>query len=111
MPPRKKISVIGAGHVGSTTAQRLAEMQLGDVVLLDVLPDLAQGKALDIQEAGAILGYDMLVTGTASYEETEGSDVVVIASGAARKPGMSREELIQTNVAIVREVVAKVVVG
>ena len=108
---RKKITVIGAGFVGSTTAQRLAEMQLGDVVLLDVVPDMPQGKALDILEAGPVLGYDTRVTGTNSYDDTEGSDVVVITSGVPRKPGMSRDDLLKTNMTIVKEVVDKSIVG
>ena len=108
---RKKITVVGAGFVGSTTAQRLAEMQLGDVVLVDIVPDMPQGKALDIQEAGPVLGYDTRVVGTNGYEETEGSDVVVITSGVPRKPGMSRDDLLKTNMAIVKDVVDKIIVG
>lgn len=108
---RKKITVVGAGFVGSTTAQRLAEMQLGDVVLVDIVPDMPQGKALDIQEAGPVLGYDTRVVGTNGYEETEGSDVVVITSGVPRKPGMSRDDLLKTNMGIVKDVVDKIIVG
>ena len=108
---RKKITVVGAGFVGSTTAQRLAEMQLGDIVLVDILPDMPQGKALDIMEAGPVLGYDTRVVGTNGYEETEGSDVVVITSGIPRKPGMSRDDLLKTNMAIVKDVVDKTIVG
>lgn len=108
---RKKVTVVGGGFVGSTTAQRLAEMQLGDVVLVDIVPDMPQGKALDIQEAGPVLGYDTRVIGTNGYEETEGSDVVVITSGVPRKPGMSRDDLLKTNMAIVKEVVDKIIVG
>src|SRR5688572_23996909 len=96
---RKRISIIGAGFVGSTTAQRLAELAIGDVVLVDVVPDLPQGKALDIQEAGPVLGYDTRVIGSNGYEETEGSDVVVLACGSPRRPGMSRDELLKTNMA------------
>ena len=108
---RKKITVVGAGFVGSTTAQRLAEMELGDVVLLDIVEDMPQGKALDLLEAGPVLGYDTNVIGTNGYEETEGSDIVVITSGVPRKPGMSRDDLLKTNMNIVKSVVDKVIVG
>ncbi len=108
---RKKITVVGGGFVGSTTAQRLAEMQLGDVVLVDIVPDMPQGKALDLMESGPVFGYDTKITGANSYEETEGSDVVVITSGIPRKPGMSRDDLLKTNMNIVKDVVGKVIVG
>ncbi len=105
---RKKITVIGAGFVGSTTAQRLAEKQLGDVVLVDIVPDMPQGKALDLMEAAPIYGYDSKVTGSNGYEETAGSDVVVITSGMPRKPGMSRDDLVKVNTEIVKSVTEKV---
>src|SRR2546425_800083 len=108
---RRKISVIGAGFVGSTTAQRLAEMELGDVVLVDIVPDMPQGKALDIAEAGPVFGYDTRVVGTNGYDETEGSDVVVVTSGVPRKQGMSRDDLLKTNMKIVKSVVDAVIVG
>ncbi len=108
---RKKITVVGGGFVGSTTAQRLAEMELGDVVLVDIVPDMPQGKALDLAEAGPVYGYDSRVIGTNGYDETEGSDVVVITSGIPRKPGMTRDDLLKTNMNIVKEVVGKVIVG
>jgi malate dehydrogenase len=108
---RRKISVIGAGFVGSTTAQRLAEMELGDVVLVDIVADMPQGKALDIEEAGPVLGYDTRVIGANGYEDTEGSDVVVITSGVPRKQGMSRDDLLKTNMKIVKSVVDAVIVG
>ncbi len=99
-----KMTVIGAGNVGATTAQRLAEKELGEVVLLDIVEDLPQGKALDLAESGPVCGYDTRVTGTNSYADTAGSDVVVITSGIARKPGMSRDDLLKTNAGIVSSV-------
>src|SRR5437868_2692664 len=101
---RVKITVVGAGNVGATTAQRLAERDYADVVLVDIVEGLPQGKALDILEAGPVYGYDSLVTGTNGYDETAGSDLVVITSGIARKPGMSRDDLLKTNAGIVRQV-------
>ncbi len=89
---RSKVTVVGAGNVGATLGQRVAERDYADVVLVDVIPNMPQGKALDILEAGPALGYDSLVTGTNGYDETAGSDVVVITSGIARKPGMSRDD-------------------
>lgn len=106
---RKKITVIGAGNVGATTAQRLAEKEMGDVILVDIVQDMPQGKALDILESAPIYGYDSTVRGTNGYEETRGSDIVVITSGVARKPGMSRDDLLKTNVGIVKGVVENVV--
>lgn len=102
----KKISVIGAGKVGATTAQRLAERNYADVVMFDVLDGLAEGEALDMLEAGPIVGYDSRVTGVTikddkGYEELADSSIVVITSGIARKPGMSRDDLILTNMKIV----------
>jgi malate dehydrogenase len=108
---RKKISVIGAGFVGSTTAQRIAEMALGDVVLVDIVEDMPQGKALDLLEAGPILGYDTSIVGANDYDAAEGSDIVVITSGSPRKPGMSRDDLLKTNMNIVKSVVDKVIVA
>src|SRR5581483_8205813 len=105
---RKKITVVGAGFVGATTAQRLAERSLGDVVLVDIVPDMPQGKALDLNEAGPIFGYDTQVTGTNGYDETTGSDIVVITSGIARKPGMSRDDLLNTNAGIVKGVTQEI---
>jgi malate dehydrogenase len=102
--PRYKVSVIGAGMVGGSLAQRLAERDYADVVLVDIVEGLPQGKALDILEAGPVYGYDSLVTGTNGYDETAGSDLVVITSGIARKPGMSRDDLLKTNAGIVRQV-------
>lgn len=106
---RSKVTVVGAGNVGATVGQRVAERDYADVVLVDVIPDMPQGKALDILEAGPVLGYDSLVTGSNGYDETEGSDIVVITSGIARKPGMSRDDLIRTNQGIVTQVTQEVV--
>lgn len=106
---RKKITIVGAGMVGSTTAQRLAERDYADVVLVDIIEDMPQGKALDILEAGPVVGYDTLLVGSNGYEETAGSDIVIITSGVARKPGMSRDDLLFTNADIVRGVTQEVV--
>ncbi|MBM3460542.1 MAG: malate dehydrogenase [Armatimonadetes bacterium] len=105
---RHKITVVGAGNVGATCAQRLAERNYADVVLVDIVPNMPQGKALDIMQAGPIYGYDTLVIGTNGYEETAGSDVVVITSGLPRKPGMSRDDLLFANMDIVKSVVQNI---
>ncbi|MCG8400185.1 MAG: malate dehydrogenase [Firmicutes bacterium] len=99
---RKKITVIGSGNVGATCAHWAAGKELGDVVLIDVVEGVPQGKALDLQEAAPIEGFDVNITGTNNYEDTAGSDVVVITAGIARKPGMSRDDLVNTNVTIVK---------
>jgi len=106
---RKKISIIGAGFVGATAAHWAAEKELGDIVLVDILEGIPQGKALDLYEAAPIEGFDSRVIGTNRYEETKGSDVVVITSGVARKPGMSREDLLAINKKIIESVVGQVV--
>jgi malate dehydrogenase len=106
--PRYKVTVVGAGNVGATTAQRLAERDYADVVLVDIVEGLPQGKGLDIEEAGPIYGYDSRVTGANGYQETAGSDIVVITSGIARKPGMSRDDLLGTNAGIVASVTEQV---
>ncbi|MBM3258371.1 MAG: malate dehydrogenase [Candidatus Sericytochromatia bacterium] len=106
---RKKITVVGAGMVGGTTAQRLAERNYADVVLVDIVEGMPQGKGLDIMEAGPVYGYDTVVTGANSYEETAGSDIVVITSGMARKPGMSRDDLLYANMDIVRGVTQEII--
>lgn len=106
---RKKITVIGAGNVGATTAQRLAEKEIGDVVLVDIVQDMPQGKALDILESGPVYGYDSKIIGTNGYEETKNSDIVVVTSGVARKPGMSRDDLLKINTGIVKGVVENIV--
>jgi malate dehydrogenase len=102
---RSKITVIGAGNVGASVAQQVLSQQLGDVVLVDVLEDLARGKALDLSQAGAVLGYTGTCLGTAKYEETIDSDVIVVTSGSPRKPGMSRDDLLKINCEIVSTVV------
>lgn len=102
---RPKITVVGAGNVGGTVAQRLAEKNAYDVVLVDIVPGIPQGKALDITQAGPVCGYSTRVVGTNGYEETAGSSVAVITSGIPRKPGMSRDELLATNAKIVQTVV------
>ena len=106
---RKKITVVGAGNVGATTAQRLAEKEMGDVVLVDIVQDMPQGKALDLLESGPVYGYDTKITGTNGYEETRDSDIVVVTSGVARKPGMSRDDLLKINAGIVKGVVENIV--
>lgn len=105
---RKKVTVVGAGNVGATTAQRLFERGYMDVVLVDVVEDMPQGKALDIAQSGPVLGVDATITGSNGYEETADSDVVVITAGIARKPGMSRDDLLFTNMKIVGSVVSEV---
>ena len=104
----KKVTVVGAGNVGATAAQRLAEKQLGDVVLVDIVEGVPQGKALDLAEAAAIEKHDCHLTGTNGYDETADSDIVIITAGIPRKPGMSRDDLISTNAGIVRNVTQEV---
>src|SRR5215212_10571145 len=101
---KRKVTVVGAGNVGGTTAQRLAERNYADVVLVDIVEGLPQGKALDILQSGPILGFDSNVTGTNGYEDTAGSEIVVITSGSPRKPGMSRDDLLGINKSIVEDV-------
>lgn len=101
---RAKITVIGAGNVGATCAHWAASKELGDVVLVDIVEGMPQGKALDLAEAAPVEGYDVRIVGTNSYEETAGSDVIIITSGLARKPGMSRDDLIARNTEIVSAV-------
>jgi len=101
---RKKVTVVGAGHVGATLAQRIAEAELADVVLVDVVDGVPQGKGLDLLEAGPVLGYDSRITGSNGYDETAGSDIIVITAGLARKPGMSRDDLLAANGDIVKKV-------
>jgi malate dehydrogenase len=106
---RKKISVIGAGFVGATAAHWAAEKELGDVVLMDILEGIPQGKALDLFEASPVEGFDSRVIGTNGYEDTKNSDVVIVTSGVPRKPGMSREDLLDINRKIIESVVGEVV--
>jgi len=106
---RNKVTVIGAGNVGATAAQRIAEAGLADVVLVDIVEGLPQGKGLDLAEAAPVVGHDARVIGTNDYADTAGSDIVVVTSGIARKPGMSRDELLSTNAGIVKSVVEEAV--
>ena len=106
---RSKVTVIGAGNVGATVAQRIAEAGLADVVLVDIVEGLPQGKGLDLAEAAPVVGHDARVMGTNDYADTTGSDIVVVTSGIARRPGMSRDELLSTNAGIVRSVVEEAV--
>ena len=106
---RSKITVVGAGFVGSTLVQRLVERDYADVVMYDIIPNMPQGKALDILEAGPVLGYDSLVTGTNDYADTAHSDIVVVTSGFPRKPGMTRDDLVKKNQEIVAHVTEQVV--
>ena len=101
---RKKVTVVGAGNVGATAAQRIVEAELADVVLVDVTEGMPQGKALDLMEAGPVMGYDTVISGTNGYEETAGSDIIVITAGIPRKPGQSREALIEVNAGVVKKV-------
>ena len=94
---RRKITVVGAGNVGATTAQRLAERDYADVVLVDIVEGMPQGKALDLNQSGPVVGYEPNIVGTNTYDETSGSDIVVITSGLPRKPGMSRDDLLAAN--------------
>jgi malate dehydrogenase len=106
---RKKVTVLGAGNVGATCAQELARRDYADVVLVDIKENLPQGKALDIDQAGAVLGYECTVTGSNGYEETAGSDVVAITAGLPRSPGMSRDDLVTTNERIIASVTEQAV--
>src|SRR5215468_2571700 len=109
MGTRKKITVVGAGNVGATAAHWLAAKELGDVVLVDIVEGVPQGKALDLAEAAPIEGFDVRLTGANTYDESADSDVVIITAGLPRKPGMSRDDLLKTNAEIVSKVVDEVV--
>ena len=104
---RNKVTIVGAGNVGATTAQRIYDKGLSDVVLVDIVEGLPQGKALDMLQSGPIINSDAQITGTNSYDLTANSDVVVVTSGLARKPGMSRDDLLITNMNIITDVVTK----
>jgi len=106
---RSKVTVVGAGNVGATTAQRIAEAGLADVVLIDIVEGLPQGKGLDLAEAAPVVGHDAHIVGTNDYADTAGSDIVVVTSGLARQPGMSRDDLLAKNAGIVRSVVEQAV--
>jgi malate dehydrogenase len=105
---RRKITVVGAGNVGATTVQRLAERDYADIVMVDIVEGLPQGKALDLNQAGPVVGYEPNVIGANTYDETSGSDIVVITSGLPRKPGMSRDDLLAANREIVESVTKEV---
>src|ERR1700740_1545619 len=109
MSSRRKVTVVGAGNVGATSAAVLAARDYADVVLVDIKEGLPQGKALDIDQMGAVLGYETRVVGSSGYEERAGSAVVVITAGLPRSPGMSRDDLVTTNERIVKDVTEKVV--
>jgi malate dehydrogenase len=106
---RNKITVVGAGFVGATAAHWCAVKELGDVVLMDIVEGMPQGKALDLLQAGPVEGYDLHIVGTNDYKDTANSDVVVITAGLPRKPGMTREDLVSTNAKIIRSVMENVV--
>ncbi len=106
---RSKVTVVGAGNVGATAVQRIHQLGYADTVLVDVVEDLPQGKALDMLESGPVIGSDAMVTGSNDYESTAGSDVVVITAGIARRPGMSRDDLLLTNMNITSAVTEQVV--
>ncbi|SET00249.1 malate dehydrogenase (NAD) [Methanococcoides vulcani] len=106
----KKIAVIGSGNVGSTTVQRLAELELGNIVMTDVVDGLPEGKALDIIEAAPVLGYDVDILGTTDYADIAGSDIVIITAGIARKKGMVRDDLMKINANIIKEVCENVAI-
>jgi len=99
---RKKVTVVGAGNVGANVALRIADKELADVVLVDILEGIPQGKGLDLLQSGPVQGYDVVVTGANDYEPTANSDIVVITAGFPRKPGMSRDDLLMANYDIVR---------
>src|ERR671922_2497327 len=105
---RNKVTVVGAGNVGATTAQRLAERDYADVVMVDIVEGMPQGKALDLNQAGPVVGYEPNITGTNTYDETSGSHIVVVTSGLPRKPGMSRDDLLAANKEIVESVTKEV---
>ena len=106
---RRKITVVGAGNVGATCALELARRDYADVVLVDIIPSFPQGKALDMNQAGSVLGFEPNILGTNGYEETAGSEICIITSGIARKPGMSRDDLLTTNQKIVGDVTRNLV--
>jgi malate dehydrogenase len=106
---RRKVSIVGAGNVGATAGQRIVDKELADVVLVDIVEGVPQGKALDLAESAPIEGYDCRLTGSNTYRETTNSDIVVITAGIPRKPGMSRDDLLKTNYGIVKGVTEEVV--
>ena len=107
MTKRAKVTVVGAGFVGATTAQRIVEKELADVVLVDVVEGLPQGKALDMAESSSVEQFDTVITGTNQYEETRDSDLIVVTAGLARKPGMSRDDLLFKNAEIISGIISQ----
>lgn len=107
MARKKKVTVIGAGHVGATCAQRIVESNLADVCLLDVVDGLAEGKALDMMQSAPVLGFDSRIEGSTDFKKSRGSDVIIITAGLARKPGMSRDDLLKKNAEIMKSVVSQ----
>ena len=105
---QNKVTVIGGGHVGATTAQRVVEQELADVVLVDIIEGMPQGKALDLLQAGPVQGYDCQLEGSNDYQATQGSDVIIVTAGLPRKPGMSRDDLLLKNASIVKSVIEQV---
>ena len=105
---QQKVTVVGAGHVGATTALRLAQKELADIVLIDIIEGMPQGKSLDLLQAGPVEGYDCQLVGSNDYDETAGSELVIITAGLPRRPGMSRDDLLLKNAAIVRDVTESV---
>jgi malate dehydrogenase len=105
---RKKVTVVGAGNVGANTAQKIAAKELADVVLVDVVEGVPQGKSLDMLESAPVEGFDVKIIGTNGYDETAGSDIVVITAGIARKPGMSRDDLLMTNYGVIKGVTEQI---
>src|SRR5690348_10424936 len=105
---RRKVTVVGSGNVGATVAHRLADRNLADVTLIDILEGIPQGKGLDLLEAGPIEGYDVRITGTNDYADTAHSDLVVMTAGFPRKPGMSRDDLLKANYDVVKATIEKV---
>src|SRR5262252_10953444 len=106
---RRKITVVGSGNVGATLAHRIADKQLADVALIDILEGIPQGKALDLLESGPIEGYDVKVRGTNDYADTANSDIVVLTAGFPRKPGMSRDDLLRANYDVVKAATEQIV--
>src|SRR5712692_4965478 len=106
---RRKVTVVGSGNVGATVAHRLADKQLADVVMVDILEGVPQGKGLDLFQAGPVEGYDVRIKGTNDYADTANSDLVVMTAGFPRKPGMSRDDLLKANYEVVKSVIEKVV--
>src|SRR3954451_19947731 len=106
---RMKVTIVGSGNVGATAAQRVVDKELADIVLIDIIEGVPQGKGLDLSQAGPIEGYDCRIVGTNDYKDTENSDIVVITAGLPRKPGMSRDDLLIKNYEIVKGVTEQVV--